>query len=115
MKDKDCIFCKIIVGEIPSKKAFEDDDLYAFHDINPQAPTHILICPKKHIDRVANLTEADELLMGKVIYCSKELARDFKISDGFRLAFNNGLSAGQSVWHIHAHLLGGRPFTWPPG
>jgi histidine triad (HIT) family protein len=114
MDEKDCLFCKIIKGDIPSKKVYEDEDIYAFHDINPQAPTHILVCPKRHIERVAEMTENDLELMGKVIYRAKEIAKDLKRWD-FRLVINNGKEAGQEVFHIHVHLLGGRKFTWPPG
>ena len=114
MTDPDCLFCKIIAGEVPSKKVYEDDTLIAFDDINPQAPTHILICPKKHIDRISNMGEDDKQLVGEVIHRSKEIAREKGISD-FRLVFNNGRGSGQAVFHIHLHLLGGRPMTWPPG
>jgi len=115
VKDKDCLFCKIIKGEIPSKNVYEDEKIVAFYDINPQAPKHILICPKKHIDKVVNFSGEDRELIGEVIFRAKEIAKQEKIGDGFRLVFNNGSSAGQMVWHIHCHLLGGRNMTWPPG
>ena len=115
MTDKNCLFCKIIAGEIPSKKVYEDEDLYAFHDINPQAPTHVLVCPKRHIDRVVHMEAGDEELIGKVVFRAKEIAKELKVTEGFRLVFNNGAPAGQSVWHVHVHLLGGRSFSWPPG
>jgi len=115
MKDSNCLFCKIIAGGVPSKKAFEDEDLYALHDIAPQAPIHILICTKKHIERVAQITEADTQLAGKMIVRAQKIAKELGVSEGFRLVFNNGATAGQSVWHLHLHLLGGRAFSWPPG
>jgi histidine triad (HIT) family protein len=114
MENKDCIFCKIAKGEIPAKKVYEDDSMFAFHDINPQAPTHILVCPKKHIERIADTTEDDLKMIGSIIYRAKEIAKELKQWD-FRLVVNNGKEAGQEVFHIHVHLLGGRKFTWPPG
>lgn len=112
----DCIFCRIIKGDIPAKKVYEDDEVLAFHDINPQAPTHVLVIPKKHIPFVAELDESDAPLMGKVILAGKKIARELKLHrEGFRMVINNGRFAGQQVFHIHLHLLGGRPMNWPPG
>ncbi len=112
----DCIFCKIIKGEIPAKLIYQDDDIVAFRDINPQAPTHVLIIPKKHIERISDITEQDANLIGKLVLVGKKIAQDEGITDsGFRLVFNNNKDAGQAVFHIHLHLLGGRKFSWPPG
>jgi histidine triad (HIT) family protein len=112
----DCLFCKIIAGEIPSSKVLETDDIYAFRDINPQAPEHILIVPKRHIEKLDDLADADALAIGKLIVETTKLARQHGMhSQGYRLVINNGEEAGPSVWHLHAHLLSGRPFRWPPG
>ncbi len=112
----DCIFCKIVDGEIPTEKVYENDDLLAFDDINPVAPVHILIVPKKHIATLNDVSSADEALLGKMLVCAKELAARRKLADeGYRTVMNCMAGAGQSVFHIHAHLLGGRIFQWPPG
>ena|SRR6056297_2034597 len=110
-----CLFCKIIAGEIPSKKIYEDEHLYAFRDINPQAPQHILIIPKKHIARIEDLHISDSNLMGEIVYTAKIIADDLGLVDGYRLVFNNGPFGGQEVEHIHCHLMGGRQFNWPAG
>ena len=111
---KNCLFCKIIKGEIPCDKVFENDDVLAFKDINPQAPQHILVIPKTHIASI-NVTD-DELLMGKLIIVAKNIASDLGFSkNGYRLNINCGQDGGQEVGHIHLHLLGGRQMTWPPG
>lgn len=115
MEDKNCLFCKILNGEIPSKKVYENEDVFAFEDINPQAPTHILLVPRKHIARVMELEPEDAHLIGKLTLAANELAKEREITDGYRLVFNNNRGAGQEVFHIHMHLLGGRPFSWPPG
>ncbi len=112
---KDCIFCRIIAGEAPAQKVYETESVVAFRDANPQAPTHILIVPRKHIARIADLGPEDASLMGGLIYAAKVVAEQEGIGQGFRLVFNNGPQAGQSVYHIHLHLLGGRAFRWPPG
>ncbi|MBE6931547.1 MAG: histidine triad nucleotide-binding protein [Clostridia bacterium] len=104
----DCLFCKIVAGEIPSKKAYEDDQILAFHDIAPIAPVHILIVPKKHINRANELTEADAALVGHIFAVAANLAREYGVADGFRILTNNGESAGQTVSHLHFHLIGGR-------
>jgi histidine triad (HIT) family protein len=109
----DCIFCKIIAGEIPSKKLYEDDEILAFWDISPQAPVHFLIIPKKHISAPVDVTEEDEKIIGKLIRVGGELAREHKVGDGYRVIFNNGAKAGQVVFHIHMHILGGRDKPWP--
>ena len=112
----DCIFCKISKKEIPSDIVYEDNEIIAFKDIRPQAPVHILIIPKKHIPYIANIEEEDIPLIGKLIFTAKKIARSLGIDEsGYRLVFNNGSDAGQEVFHIHLHLLGGRKFKWPPG
>jgi histidine triad (HIT) family protein len=111
-----CLFCRIASGEINARKVFEDDHVLAFHDINPQAPTHVLVIPKKHIPTLDDLTDADAQTVGRVITRAAALAHELKLnSDGYRLVANNGEAAGQTVFHIHFHLLGGRNFGWPPG
>jgi len=110
-----CIFCKIIAGDIPAKLVFEDEDVLAFHDITPQAPIHLLIIPRKHISGPETLTEADEPLIGKLVRVGTDLAAQFGLTDGYRLVMNNGERAGQTVFHLHLHVLGGRAMTWPPG
>jgi|SRR6478735_1588825 len=112
----DCLFCKIIDGKIPSKKVYEDDRAFAFRDVNPQAPTHVLIVPRQHIASLNDLTEADDALVGYLHRVAQKLAKDEGISDaGYRVLFNTGAHAGQTVFHIHLHLVGGRPLGWPPG
>ena len=111
---KDCLFCRIAGGEIPSKKVYEDDSVYAFEDISPKAPTHVLVIPKKHIARLADVSPGDEALLGAAAARAAAIARDRGLTD-FRLVANNGEGAGQSVFHLHFHLLGGRAMTWPPG
>jgi len=102
-----CIFCKIIKGEIPSKKLYEDDEMIAFWDIDPQAPYHFLVVPKKHLTGVPALEEADEKLAGKLLRLGGRLAEENGVGD-FRVIFNNGPMAGQEVFHMHMHILGGR-------
>jgi len=112
----DCLFCKIINKEINSDILFEDDDVLAFRDINPQAPTHILIVPKKHISTINDLQQEDEALTGKIILIAQSLAKQENIDEnGYRLVFNCNSEGGQEVYHIHLHLLGGRRMQWPPG
>ncbi len=110
----DCLFCKIIRKEIKAKIEYEDEETFVLHDINPQAPTHLLILPKKHISQISECDQESATLLGKVIYQAKQIAEKQGLSD-YRLVFNNGAEAGQSVFHIHLHLLGGRRMTWPPG
>jgi histidine triad (HIT) family protein len=106
----------MIAKEIPTKVAYENPDILAFHDINPKAPTHILIIPKKHIATINDVTEEDNLVLGKIVNTAKNLAKEYKLADdGYRLVYNCNRNAGQAVYHIHMHLLGGRHFTWPPG
>lgn len=110
----DCLFCKIASGEIPAKKAYEDNEIFAFHDISPQAPTHILIVPKKHISSTDELDYNNIDIAGKVILAASRIAKELKL-DGYRLVLNCNEIAGQSVFHLHCHLLGGRQMHWPPG
>lgn len=110
------IFERIIKGEIPTKKVHETEDVLAFHDVSPQAPTHILIVPKKHIDNIADAEDADALILGKVLLAARDIAKKLGLeNDGYRLVINNGSGAGQTVFHLHVHLLAGRNFSWPPG
>ena len=112
----DCLFCKVRDGEISGNIAYEDDDVLAFHDVNPQAPVHILIIPKKHIATVNDMADEDELMMGKLFSAGKTIAAQQGVSDdGYRLVVNCNEGAGQTVFHIHMHLLAGRSMTWPPG
>jgi histidine triad (HIT) family protein len=111
-----CLFCRIIAGEISSKLAYQDDELIAFHDINPQAPVHVLIVPRKHIATLNDVTPEDEPLIGRMHARAAALARQLGVADrGYRAVFNCNSEAGQTVFHIHLHLLGGRPMAWPPG
>lgn len=113
---EDCIFCKIISGDIPVKnKVFEDDRVFAFEDINPQAPVHILIVPKKHISCLNEANQENSELLGYIQLVASQIAKQKKLDGGYRLVNNCGVDAGQTVLHIHYHLLGGRVFAWPPG
>lgn len=111
----DCIFCKIVKGEIPSKKAYEDEEILAFHDINPAAPAHVLVIPKVHIASLDDLREEDQRIVGKIYGVIKVLAQELKLGQGYRVVNNCGPDGGQTVAHLHFHLLGGRKMTWPPG
>lgn len=112
----DCIFCMIIGGQIPSAKVAETDDFFAFRDISPQAPQHILVVPKRHIERLDQITESDSAMMGRIMLGISRLAHDLGMDNaGYRVVVNNGETAGQSVWHLHFHLMSGRSFQWPPG
>ena len=113
--DPNCLFCKIGAKQIPAKLVYEDDDVFAFEDINPQAPTHILICPRKHFAALQDAHHADQALLGKVQLVAAKLATERDLLSGYRTVVNNGSGAGQSVFHLHVHLLGGRHFRWPPG
>ena len=113
---EDCLFCKIIDGQIDSDIVYEDEQVIAFKDINPQAPTHILIAPKKHISTLLDLEEADNQLIGHIYQVANKLAKEEGIAeDGFRVVSNCKEAGGQTVFHIHYHLLGGRDLQWPPG
>ena len=110
----DCIFCKIANGEIQAQIIYQDEDLVAFKDLNPQDPSHILIIPVKHIENLAGAQEQDALLLGKIQLAAAKIAKELGLKD-FRLVANNGKGAGQSVFHLHYHLMGGRRFLWPAG
>jgi histidine triad (HIT) family protein len=111
----DCLFCKIAAKQIPAKFVYEDPEIFAFEDIGPQAPTHLLICPRKHIASLDDATAGDELMLGRLQTVAAKLARERKLTDGYRTVMNTGSHAGQSVLHLHLHLLGGRSMRWPPG
>ncbi|OGW15228.1 MAG: histidine triad nucleotide-binding protein [Nitrospinae bacterium RIFCSPLOWO2_12_FULL_47_7] len=111
---KNCLFCKIIEGKIPAKKVFEDDRVCVIEDINPQAPIHFLILPKKHLATLLEIEDCDHELLGHAFSVGNQIAKEKKLA-GFRVVVNCGESAGQSVFHIHFHLLGGRAMNWPPG
>jgi histidine triad (HIT) family protein len=111
----DCLFCRIVAGEIPAKKVYEDEHTFAFEDINPQAPTHVLIVPKKHIRGLKESEAEDAEIIGRCHLAAAQLARQRGIEDGYRTVLNVGPGAGQSVFHLHVHLLGGRNLKWPPG
>ena len=111
---QNCLFCKMVRKEMTCKIEYEDSDLLAIHDIAPQAPVHLLVVPKKHVAQISDLEESDRGLVSKLIYGAKEIARD-KGWENYRLVLNNGSEAGQSVFHIHLHLLSGRRMQWPPG
>jgi len=109
----DCLFCKIITGDIPAEKLYEDDEVLAFRDIAPQAPVHFLVIPKKHIVDPASVSEEDEKLIGKLMRIGSQIAAEEGVGDGFRIIYNNGAKAGQAVFHIHMHILGGKERPWP--
>ena len=109
------LFQKIADKEIPAKIIFEDESCVAFHDIAPQAPVHFLVIPRKLIPRVAEATAADEALIGHLLLVAKKVARDLKLEKGFRIVINNGPDGGETVPHLHVHVLGGRHLNWPPG
>ena len=111
----DCLFCKIIKGKIPSKKVYEDDKVFAFEDINPQAPTHVLLVPRRHIVGLKEAAAEDAEILGYLQLVAAKLGRERQIEDGYRTVYNVGPRAGQSVFHLHLHLLGGRDMKWPPG
>lgn len=111
----DCLFCRIIRGEISAKKVYEDEETFVFEDIKPQAPTHVLIIPKRHIVDVKEAKKEDAEIIGKLHLVAAKIARDRNIENGYRTVFNVGPGAGQSVFHLHLHLLGGRSLSWPPG
>lgn len=111
----DCLFCKIINGEIPSNKVYEDDTVFAFRDIAPQAPTHILIIPKQHIKSAAEIDDSNSAVISHIFEVAAKIAKQEGLDDGFRIVNNCGDIAGQTVKHLHFHLMGGREFTWPAG
>lgn len=112
----DCLFCKILSGEIPAELVYESDTAVAFRDINPQAPTHVLVIPRKHVSTINEIGEDDQAMIGSLFTAAKKIAEQEGIAeDGYRVVMNCNEGAGQSVFHIHLHLLGGRPMGWPPG
>lgn len=115
MSEDTCIFCKIVAGEVPSKAVYTDNLCIAFRDINPQAPVHLLVIPRKHFSSPLEAEEGDEALLGHLHRVAAELARQHHITEGFRIVVNTGRGAGQTVFHLHLHVLGGRPMHWPPG
>ena len=115
-RDPNCLFCRIVAGEIPSTRVSEDDLAIAIRDIAPRAPTHVLILPREHIPSAADLTDADATLIGRIFAMAADIARSEGIGEGgYRIVTNVGAWGGQTVDHLHFHLMGGRPFTWPPG
>lgn len=116
MSGQDCLFCKIVDGGLPADIVYEDDSLVAFRDIQPKAPTHILLIPRRHVATMNDLQDGDEPLAGKLLTRAARIAADEGLADdGYRVVMNCNAAAGQSVFHIHLHLLGGRTMTWPPG
>ena len=111
----DCLFCKIVEGKIPAKKVYEDEHTFAFEDIDPKAPTHVLVVPKKHLAGLKEATAADADIIGRCHLTAAKIAKDRKIEEGYRTVLNVGPRSGQSVFHLHVHLLGGRDLRWPPG
>ena len=111
----DTIFSKIVAGEIPADIVYEDDQWLAFKDIQPQAPVHILVIPRKPIEKVGDAEADDQELLGHLLLAASRVAKEQGVGDAFRLVINNGADAGQSVFHLHLHILAGRPLTWPPG
>jgi histidine triad (HIT) family protein len=110
-----CLFCKIVDGSIPSTAVYQDEQCYAFADLHPQAPVHVLIAPRKHIASLADSIEGDRALLGHLLWTAARIARDKGLANGYRVVVNVGEDGGQSVDHLHIHLLGGRPMNWPPG
>lgn len=111
----DCLFCSIVSGEVPSKKIYEDDAVYAFYDIDPQAPFHAIIIPKTHISSANDITADNSALIARVFEAAAKIAKENNLESGYRIVNNCGTDGGQTVGHIHFHLLGGRMLAWPPG
>jgi histidine triad (HIT) family protein len=111
----DCLFCKIAAGTLPVTRLYEDEHVLAFPDIHPQAPTHILVIPKQHLASAAHATPQETPLLGQLLAAATEVARQQTLGNGYRLVINTGADGGQTVDHLHVHLLGGRPMGWPPG
>lgn len=111
----ECLFCQVIAGKVPSKKVYEDEQVYAFEDLHPQAPTHVLIVPKRHIRGLKEAEAEDAEILGYTQLVAAQIARERGIEEGYRTVFNVGPRSGQSVFHLHLHLLGGRTMRWPPG
>lgn len=116
MSNTDCLFCRFVSGELDANVVYETDKVFAFRDINPQAPTHVLVVPRKHIATINDLTDADREDIGNLFLAASKVAKDEGFSeDGYRVVMNCNAGAGQTVFHVHLHLLGGRTFSWPPG
>lgn len=115
MTEVDCLFCKIVAGEIPSEPVIETDGVVAFRDINPAAPTHVLVIPKQHVASVHELTTEHGSILGEMVDVIGRVAEAEGVADGYRVVTNVGAKAGQSVFHLHWHVIGGRPLSWPPG
>ena len=116
MSEENCIFCKISSGEIPSNKVYEDEEAIAFHDLTPQAPIHVLVIPREHLDSLNDTGKSDESLLGHLLHLVPKIANQLGVAEnGFRTVINTGVDGGQSVSHLHLHLLGGRILQWPPG
>ncbi len=115
MTDGDCLFCKIVSKDVPAQLVLDRDDVLAFRDVNPQAPTHVLVIPKEHISSLEALEDRHAALLASLVAAVNEVAREDGVAGGFRLVTNVGPAAGQSVDHLHLHVLGGRSMTWPPG
>jgi len=112
----DCIFCKMVSGEIRPRVAYEDDEVFAFHDVNPQAPVHVLVIPRRHVATLNDASDEDAALLGRLVLAARRLASELGVNEsGYRTVINCNADAGQSVFHVHLHLLGGRPMDWPPG
>ena len=114
-RNPDCLFCQIVAGEVPSDRVYEDDAVIAFRDINPRAPTHILVIPRRHVPDAQHLTDADGELLARLFGAVRTLAAEAGLESGYRVVTNVGPDAGQTVFHLHLHLLGGRSMGWPPG
>jgi len=114
-RDPDCLFCRIVADEIPSDRVYADDAVIAFRDVNPQAPTHVLVIPRRHVVDAHSLTDEDGPLLAALLRAVRRVADDEGVGNGYRVVTNVGPEAGQSVFHLHLHLLGGRPMRWPPG
>ena len=110
-----CLFCKIIAGQIPATVVYKDEQITAIRDLHPQAPTHILVLPNRHLAGIADAQAGDAELLGRLLLAAKDIAEKEKLGGGYRLVINHGTDAGQSVFHLHVHLLGGRRMKWPPG
>jgi histidine triad (HIT) family protein len=111
----DCLFCRIVAGEIPARKVYEDEHTFAFEDLDPKAPTHVLIVPKKHIRGLKEATLEEAEIVGRCHLAAAQIARERNIEEGYRTVLNVGPKSGQSVFHLHVHLIGGRNLSWPPG
>lgn len=111
----DCLFCKLVAGDIPAQKIYEDEQVIAFHDIAPQAPVHFLVIPKRHISTTSDIGADDRELVGHIIYVAQQVAKQLGCDNGYRLVMNCNEDGGQTVYHIHLHVLGQRQLSWPPG